>query len=87
MTYKALYTKVLLKLLPPESNAIIVNETESSIRRATVVSIGEEVDEDIESIQESCIVYFYLRDTRKLIVDNKEFYLIDRHDILLIEEE
>lgn len=86
MTYTPLYSNVLLKLLPPPSDSLLISDNEADPKLAMVMSCGSGTTTETIEVEEGDKVLFFIRDARKIILDNETYYLIPCRDILLIQE-
>ena len=84
MKYSALYTNVLLKILPPKDDSIatLVSSTDTDIKYAVVISAGHQT----EKIDNGDICLFYIRDAKRIELEGNFYYLIPERDILLVQE-
>ena len=78
MKYVPLYDNLLLKIVEPKKEDTIISVTDTDIKTAIVVSHGWD-----SGMDDGDTVLFFLRDARKLMLEEGTYYLIPSKDILL----
>ena len=72
--------KILLEVEKEEKSIIITNESQDVSDRATVIQVGK----DIHSVVVGDKVIWNNRQGRFVNIDDKEYVLVDLHDIFII---
>lgn len=87
MTWTPLFDNILVELVKYDDGGIITSEPDySQPQVGDVLACGEGTADSPMRLYEQDQVIFNLRDAIKVEIDDKNYYVLDQHDVLLVTD-